>query len=61
MLAGVQLDPPSVKGAGGLGGVAHGSLVKSKKSSRLGCAASRAVRCAELPMNRFSTNLMTAV
>lgn len=61
MLAGVQLAPPSVYGVGGLGGVAQGTLVKSKKSSRFGCAASRAVRCAELPMNRFSTNLITAV
>ena len=51
----------SETGAGGDGGVCQGTLVKSKKSSRLGCAASLAVKCAELPMNRFSTNLITAV
>lgn len=51
----------AVTGLGGVGGVAHGTLVKSKNSSRLGCAASRAVRCVELPINRFSTNLITAV
>ena len=33
-----------VTGTGGVGGVAQGTPVKSKKSSRLGCAASRAVR-----------------
>ena len=48
-------------GVGGVGGVSQGILLKSKKSSRFGCAASRAVRCAEGPMKRFSTNLMTAV
>ena len=31
-----------------MGGVNHGTLVKSKNSSRSGCAASRAVKCAEL-------------
>ena len=35
-------------GAGGVGGVSHGMLLKSKKSSRLGCAASLAVKWAEL-------------
>lgn len=61
---GVQGSYPSdcgLAGVGGVGGVDHGILVKSKKSSRSGCAASRAVRCAELPMKRFSTNLMMAV
>lgn len=48
-------------GAGGVGGVSHGILVKSKNSNKFGCAASRAVRWAELPINRFSTNLMIAV
>src|SRR5580658_6499053 len=51
----------AVTGIGGVGAVAHGMFVKSKNSSRLGCAASRAVRCAVLPINRFSTNLITAV
>ncbi len=48
-------------GVGGVGGVAHGTVVKSKKSRRFGWAASRAVRCAAGPMNRFSTNLSIAV
>ena len=64
MLDGVQGLYPrdeAVTGAGGLGGAAQGVLLKSKNSSRSGCAASRAVRCAALPMNRFSTNLMMAV
>ena len=64
MLAGVQGSDPSdwaVTGAGGVGGVAHGAPVKSKKSSKSGCAASWAVRCAELPIKRLSTNLITAV
>jgi len=51
----------SVNAVGGVGGVAHGMLVKSKYSSRLGCAASRFVKCALGPINRFSTNLRTAV
>src|SRR6266702_1536112 len=51
----------AVTGLGGFGGVAHGTLVKSKNSNRLDCAASRAVRCADGPMKRFSTNLMIAV
>src|SRR6185503_3841285 len=50
-----------LNGVGGLGGVSHGTLLKSKNSSRFGCAASRAVRCAPFPMKRSSTNLMTAV
>ena len=50
-----------VTGVGGVGGVAQGTLVKSKNSSRFGCAASRAVKCAALPIKRFSTNLMIAV
>ncbi len=50
-----------VTGVGGVGGVAQGTLLKSKKSSRSGCTASRAVRCALGPMKRFSTNLITAV
>jgi hypothetical protein len=33
-----------VTGAGGVGGVAQGTALKSKNSSRFGCAASRAVR-----------------
>ncbi len=44
---GVQGLYPSVlevTGAGGVGGVAHGAVVKSKKSSRFGCTASRPVR-----------------
>ena len=45
--AGIVAQRLGVTGAGGVGGVAQGILVKSKKSSRLGCAASRAVRCAE--------------
>jgi len=48
-------------GVGGLGGVDHGTALKSKNSSRLGCAASRFVKCAEELMNRLSTNLITAV
>jgi hypothetical protein len=46
MSAGVQEVVPggSVYGAGGVGGVAHGMLVKSKNSTRSGCAASRLVR-----------------
>ena len=59
MAAGVHDEV--VTGAGGVGGVAQGMLVKSKKSSKLGWAASRAVRCAVLPIKRFSTNLITAV
>ncbi len=51
----------AVDGAGGVGGVAHGTALKSKNSSRFGCAASRFVRCAEELMNRLSTNLITAV
>jgi len=46
-LSGVHGSDPkdcAVIGAGGVGGVAHGTLLKSKKSSRSGCAASRAVR-----------------
>ena len=64
MLDGVQVLTPSdsaLAGVGGVGGVAQGILVKSKKSSRFGCAASLAVKCAELPIKRFSTNLMIAV
>jgi hypothetical protein len=60
-LQGLYPSVCSVTGAGGDGGVAHGTLLKSKNSSRSGWAASRAVRCAELPMNRLSTNLITAV
>jgi hypothetical protein len=47
MLDGVQVLRPSVEldaGTGGVGGVAQGAFEKSKKSSRLGCAASRDVR-----------------
>src|ERR1700722_550460 len=54
-------DVVEVNGAGGEGGVAQGTALKSKNSSRLGCAASRGVNWAELPIKRFSTNLMTAV
>ena len=64
MLAGVHGLYPSevgLTGVGGLGGVDHGIFAKSKNSSRFDCAASRAVRLVELPMNRFSTNLITAV
>ena len=61
MLLGVHVAGLGVVGAGGLGGVAHGAAVKSKKSSRLGWAASRCVKCVLLPMKRFSTNLITAV
>ena len=64
MLAGVHVlrcKSALVTAAGGEGGVAHGVLTKSKKSKRFGCAASRAVRCAEGPMKRFSTNFMMAV
>lgn len=63
MLAGVH-DEPTAGGTGTLdaaGGVFHGMLVKSKKSNKSGCAASRFVRCADAPMKRVSTNLMTAV
>lgn len=63
-LAGVQgswFRDCAVTGAGGAGGVDHGTFVKSKNSRRLGCAASRGVKCAEAPMKRFSTNLITAV
>ena len=60
MFVGVH-DVVEVKGAGGEGGVAQGTALKSKKSSRLGCAASRGVKWAELPRNRFSTNLIIAV
>lgn len=60
MLSGLQV-PEVVFGVGGVGGVAQGTPVKSKKSSRLGWAASRLVRSAEGPMKRFSTNLMIAV
>ena len=43
-----------------LGGFAQGTLLKSKKSSKSGCAASRAVK--ETPFKkRVSTNLMMAV
>src|ERR1700760_568002 len=47
MLDGVQVLRPSVElvaGIGGVGGVAQGTFEKSKKSSRLGCDASREVR-----------------
>ena len=60
MLEWVQV-PDGSWGVGRLGGVAHGTPVKSTKSSKLGCAASRAVKWAEGPINRFSANLMTAV
>jgi hypothetical protein len=59
MAAGVHDEV--VTGAGGAGGAAQGVLVKSKKSSRFGWDASRAVRCTVLPIKRFSTNLITAV
>src|SRR5690242_10780671 len=44
----IWVDVPGrqVTGAGEVDGVAHGLLVKSKKLSRVGSAASRAVRCA---------------
>jgi hypothetical protein len=48
-------------GTGGAGGVDHGTALKSKNSSRFGCAASRLVKCAEELMKRLSTNLITAV
>src|ERR1700721_130991 len=57
---GVQ-DVVEVKGAGGEGGMAQGTALKSKNSSGLGCAVSRGVKWAELPRNRFSTNLIIAV
>jgi hypothetical protein len=60
MSVGVQEDE-EVTGLGGEGGVDHGIFVKSKNSRRLGWAASRLVKFAELPINRFSTNLMIAV
>ena len=60
MLAGVQV-PVALFGAGGAGGVAQGMPLKSKKSSRFGWAASRAVRLGFPGMNRSSTNLITAV
>ena len=63
MVEGVQVDP-TAGGTGRLeggGGTDHGTLMKSKKSSRLGWALSRLVRCAVGPMKRLSTNLMTAV
>ena len=41
---GVLANALSETGTGGVGGVAHGTLLKSKKSSRFGCAASRAVK-----------------
>src|SRR5579859_326677 len=47
MVVGVQVDP-TAGGTGILeaaGGVCHGMVVKSKKSSKSGCAASRLVRC----------------
>jgi hypothetical protein len=63
MLAGVHVDP--TEGGTGMldaaGGIFHGMLVKSKKSNKSGCAASRLVRCTDGPMNRLSTNLMIAV
>ena len=43
MSLGVHVAGSGVVGAGGLGGVAHGAPVKSKKSSRSGWAASRCV------------------
>ena len=55
---------PTAGGTGILddvGGVAHGTALKSKKSSKSGCAASRLVKCAVGPTNRFSTNLIIAV
>ena len=58
---GLVANDPELTGVGGLGGVIHGTLLKSKNSSRFGCAASRAVRCAPFPTNRSSTNLITAV
>jgi hypothetical protein len=64
MLVGVHGLYPSevgLTGVGGVGGVAHGVFAKSKNSSRFDCTASRAVRWVELPINRFSTNLITAV
>ena len=60
MLFGVQVLL-ELYGVGGVGGVAQGTLVKSKKSSRLGWAASRAVRLGSPGIKRFSTNLITAV
>lgn len=63
IVSGVHVDP-TTGGTGMLdaaGGVIHGMLVKSKKSNKSGCAASRFVRCADGPMKRFSTNLMIAV
>ena len=61
---GVHGSRPSdsaVTGVGGDGGADHGAPAKSKNSSKSGCAASRGVRWAKGPMNRFSTNLITAV
>ena len=46
IVSGVHVDP-TVGGTGMLeatGGVAHGMLVKSKKSSKSGCAASRFIQ-----------------
>ena len=44
---------------GGLGGVAHGTFMKSKNSAMSGCAASRAVKLGKL--NRVSMNFKMAV
>ena len=41
--------------------MAQGVVAKSKNSSRFGWALSRAVRCAEDPIKRFSTNFRMAV
>jgi len=59
MLAGWHAEIEA--GVGGAGGVDHGTALKSKNSSRFGCAASRLVKCAEGLMKRLSTNLITAV
>ena len=58
---GLKPSDVAVAGEGGVGGVPYGTALKSKNSSRFGCAASRFVRCAEELMKRLSTNLITAV
>jgi hypothetical protein len=66
IVAGVHVAVEGASGVGGgvvlwVGGVDQGTFTKSKKSSRLGWAASRLVRYCWLLMKRSSTNLMIAV
>lgn len=55
----LKLQAPSVLWAGGLGGVTHGGLAKSKNSVMSGWLASRCVNGARL--KRVSMNFKTAV